>query len=99
MTVEFPMNGRMDITLTGLSDSEEISLVARWDETELPIDPIEPGEGEEPATVESCVEGTTAFFEEVDTNGDGLLDEQELKGSDLPLEDTKSIDLNKDSLD
>ena len=98
MTVEFPMNGRMDITLTGLSDSEEISLVARWDETELPIDPIEPGEGEEPATVESCAEGTTAFFEEVDTNGDGLLDEQELKGSDLPLEDTKSIDLNKDSL-
>ena len=44
------------------------------------------------------MEGTTAFFEEVDTNGDGLLDEQELKGSDLPLEDTKSIDLNKDSL-
>ena len=44
MTVEFPMNGRMDITVLGLSDSEDITIVARWDVSEFPVDPIEPGD-------------------------------------------------------
>ena len=97
MRVESPMNGRIDITMTGLSDSEEISLVARWDETELPIEPIEPGDGEEPESVETCVESATDFFEETDINGDGLLDEGELKTADIPLGDLKEIDLNGDN--
>ena len=97
MTVESPMNGRIDIMMTGLSDSEEIMLVARWDETELPIDPIEPGDEEEPDSVDTCVEATTEFFNDADANDDGLLDGRELDAVDISAEEMKGIDLNKDS--
>ncbi len=98
MTVEFPMNGRMDITVLGLSDSEEITIVARWDVSDFPVDPIEPSDDEEPESVNTCAEEATNLFEQVDVNGDGLLDEREIKSSDLLTEDAKSIDVNGDGL-
>ena len=39
MTVEFPMNGRMDITVLGL-DSEDITIVARWDVSDSRLTPL-----------------------------------------------------------
>ena len=96
MTVESPMNGRIDITMTGLSNAEEISLVARWDDTDLPVEPAEPIDGEEPESVDTCLEGATALFGEADINDDGLLNERELANTDLPLEDSKMLDTNKD---
>ena len=98
MTVEFPMNGRMDITVLGLSDSEDITIVARWDVSDVPVDPIEPGDDNEPSSVDTCAEEATNLFEEVDLNGDGLLDEREIKSSDLLSEDAKAIDVNGDGL-
>ena len=98
MTADSPMNGRIDITMTGMSDAEEISVVARWDETELPIEPIEPEEGDDPDSVETCTEAATAMFEETDLDGDGLLSTSELGRADLPTEDAKSLDTNKDGM-
>ena len=98
VTVEFPMNGRVDITMTGLSDAEEITLVARWDETELPVDPVEPGDDEEPDSVPTCVEETTSRFEDADQNNDGILDEREIKLAGFSTDDLKSVDVNKDNL-
>ena len=40
MSVESPLNGQMDITMTGISDAEEVSIVVRWDDSEFPIDPF-----------------------------------------------------------
>jgi len=97
MSIESPMNGRIDITMTGLSDSEEISLVARWDETQLPIEPIEPGDGDEPETVETCVEGATAFFKDADLDDDGLVNGKELDAAGFSVEEIKQMDLNADS--
>ena len=54
---------RYDITLVGITDVEEVSIVARWDETELPVDPVEPTE---PETVESCGEGAERLFTQLD---------------------------------
>ena len=59
MTIEFPMNGRVDVVLTGLSDAEEISLVARWDESDFPIEPIEPSDPIEPGSAPTCAEEAT----------------------------------------
>ena len=64
----------------------------------FPVDPIEPGDDNEPSSVDTCAEEATNLFEEVDLNGDGLLDEREIKSSDLLSEDAKAIDVNGDGL-
>lgn len=96
MSVESPLNGQMDITMTGISDAEEISIVVRWDETEFPVDPVEPIEPAEPKTVESCTDLATEMFEDADTDGDGILNEREIKADEIPAEDLKAIDLDQD---
>ena len=96
MTIEFPMNGRVDIVLTGLSDAEEISLVARWDESDFPIEPIEPSDPIEPGSAPTCAEEATMMFEDLDVNGDGTVDQIEIKTVDGEEIDFKSMDINAD---
>ena len=96
MSVEFPLNGQIDITMTGVSDAEEVSIVVRWDESDFPVDPVEPIGPDEPEAVESCTDVATEAFEDTDKNGDGVLDEAEVKTAEIPAEEVKSIDVNKD---
>lgn len=96
MSVESPLNGQMDITMTGISDAEEVSIVVRWEESEFPIDPVEPIGPAEPKTVESCTDLATEMFEDADADGDGILNEREIKANEIPAEDLKAIDLNQD---
>jgi hypothetical protein len=96
MSVEFPLNGQIDITMTGVSDAEEVSIVVRWDESDFPVDPVEPIGPDEPDDVESCTDVATELFEDADKNGDGVLDEGEIKTAEIPAEELKSIDLNQD---
>ena len=96
MTIEFPMNGRVDVVLTGLSDAEEISLVARWDESDFPIEPIEPSDPIEPGSAPTCAEEATMMFEDLDVNGDGTVDQIEIKTVDGEEIDFKSMDINAD---
>lgn len=96
MTVEFPMNGRIDITLAGVSNAEEISVVARWDESEFPVEPVEPPFPGEPVEVLSCSEEAEQTFSEADLDQDGVIDEAELKTFDISAEEFKDIDINAD---
>ena len=96
MAMEFPMNGRVDITMTGLSDAEEVSIVVRWDESALPIEPIDPEEPEEPTTARTCSEEAAVVFEEVDRDGDGTLDQAEMKSMDVGSAELKELDKNGD---
>jgi len=96
MTVESPLNGRIDITMTGVSDAEEVSIVVRWDESDFPVDPVEPIGPDEPDAVESCTDVANELFEDADKNGDGVLDEGEVKTAEITAEGLKSIDLNQD---
>ena len=98
MSVDFPLNGRFDITMTGLSDAEEISIVVRWDESEFPVDPFEPIEPIEPDEVQTCQERASETFTDADRNEDGLLDERELLQADVDEEDIAANDLNEDGL-
>jgi hypothetical protein len=87
------MNGRVDITLVGITDVEEISIVARWDETELPVDPVEPTE---PETVESCGEGAERLFTQLDRDGNGVLEDRELDSIDASVQTKAAMDRNDD---
>jgi hypothetical protein len=96
MSVESPLNGQIDITMTGISDAEEVSIVVRWDESDFPVEPVEPIAPAEPGEVESCTDVATEMFEEADADGDGVLDERETKAAEIPAEDLKVVDVNKD---
>lgn len=98
VSLEFPLNGRFDITMTGLSDSEEISIVVRWDESEFPVEPIDPIEPIDPGEVQTCQERAEEAFTEADLNGDGLIDGREFAGADIDEEEIESTDLNDDGL-
>jgi len=96
MSVESPLNGQIDITMTGISDAEEVSIVVRWDESDFPVEPVEPIQPAEPKTVESCTDLATEMFEDADADGDGVLDEREIKAAEIPADELKVIDVNQD---
>ena len=96
MSVESPLNGQIDITMTGISDAEEVSIVVRWDESDFPVEPIEPIAPVEPKAVDSCTDVATEIFEDADTDGDGVLDEREIKAAEIPADELKVIDVNQD---
>ena len=96
MTLEFPLNGRFDITMTGLSDAEEVSIMVRWDESEFPVEPIEPTEPVDPDDVQTCQERAEEAFEGADLNDDGTVDGRELAQANIGQEDIEATDLNGD---
>jgi len=93
VTMESPMNGRIDISLIGISDAEEVSLVARWDRTEMPIDPVEP---EEPTSATPCEEVAKVMFEKLDRDANGLLKSSEIDSIDASPSNREAMDLNGD---
>ena len=90
-----PSNGRFDITLTAVSDISDVSIIASWEESQLP--PIDQ-EPDEPVVVETCKETAEIAFREVDTNADGVISRNELRViNDISGEiDFDEIDLNLD---
>lgn len=88
-----PANGRFDITLSATTDIDDVSIIARW--VELDIPPIDPPVTE-PVEVESCKEMAENEFRKSDTNGDGVISQREFEVIfDLSEEVTfDNIDLN-----
>ena len=87
------MNGRIIIQLIGISDVEDISIVARWDVSEFPIEPVEPIE---PTSVETCSESADGMFRKLDRNLDGILTEEERQSIDASESNRLAMDLNGD---
>ncbi|MBL6892963.1 MAG: pre-peptidase C-terminal domain-containing protein [Candidatus Poseidonia sp.] len=95
VTLELPMNGRMDITIRGVSDAEEFGLVARWVETDFPIEPVEPVE---PTEVVGCSEDAKNMFTKLDLDATGLLEGSEINNIDASSDDRNKMDLNGDEV-
>ena len=95
VTLELPMNGRMDITIRGVSDAEEFGLVARWVETDFPLEPVEPVE---PTEVSGCLEDAKNMFTKLDSDASGLLEDSEINNIDASADDRKNMDLNGDKV-
>ena len=93
ITMEAPMNGRINIEVTGMSDSEEVSLVAMWDESDFPVEPVEP---EEPEFVEGCIQTAGINYKQLDRDKSGVLEGGERDSIDASEESRLSMDLNGD---
>jgi hypothetical protein len=78
VTLYFPMNGRMDVELIGISDAEEVSIVASWDESDFPVDPVDPVDPSKPVEVTSCVDRAKEDFASSDEDGSGVLEPDEI---------------------
>ena len=94
ITMDSPMNGRIDIEVTGISDAEEVSLVAFWDESDFPIEPVEPVE---PESVSTCVETAEANFKILDKDKSGVLEGEERNSIDASSDSRDKLDLNDDA--
>ena len=86
VTIELPLNGRFDIDVTGIPDSEEYSIVATWDRSDFPIEPVDPVLPEQPTSTDSCIEQAEREFAAQDLDESGLLETNELgMGPDDPI--------------
>jgi hypothetical protein len=95
--VQMPANGRFDITLTVYDEISDVSIMAIWEDSQLPpIDPVEPNPDENIEIF--CEDEAREVFEITDADGDGVIDEREftLAEGDSPSFD--SIDLNGDGM-
>ncbi|MCH1540124.1 MAG: pre-peptidase C-terminal domain-containing protein [Candidatus Poseidonia sp.] len=78
LTVEFPTNGDIDIEIRGISDVIDLTLVARWDVSDFPVEPIDPVKPKEGTEASSCDETARNDFAESDLDGSGVLESDEL---------------------
>jgi len=79
ITVDFPANGRFDITLTAIDDISDVTIVAVWSYAEF-IDPVpEPVEIVDPVIEENCREIAESEMADNDRDGNGVLSADELR--------------------
>ena len=93
--IEFPANGKFDITLTAVEDISEVTIVASWVYSNF-IDPIE--EPKVPVVTQNCRDVAENEMSSKDLNADGLLSKEEAKSvvlNDKFLDFTKT-DINSD---
>ena len=95
VTMEAPMNGRIEVTVNGISNAEEFSILARWDRSEIPIEPVPE---EEPTSATTCQEMSTTMFEKLDRDNNGLLEGTEINNVDASSSERKAMDLNEDAI-
>ena len=92
-----PAAGRFDITIVAQDDFSDVSIVAFWNENKRP-------EPEPPVVVDSeeiyaCDYNLEEFFEEIDINGNGLMNADEFRRSDPPSDiEFADVDVNKDGM-
>jgi hypothetical protein len=93
----FFTSGRIDITITAITDIEDISILAKWESFDQPgpgpVDPVIPVDPDD--EIIPCNEMAEIMFEEFDINGDGDLSIDEL-GEDV--DEFEELDLNKDEV-
>ncbi|MBT5618910.1 MAG: hypothetical protein HOJ71_07555, partial [Euryarchaeota archaeon] len=90
--INMPANGRFDITLTVFDEISDVSIIAVWEDSQMPpIDPIDP-DGDE--TIEIfCEDQARDVFEATDANGNGVIEEREFDDDGVSFD---NIDLNDD---
>ena len=93
----FFTSGRIDITITAITDIEDISILAKWESFDQPgpgpVDPVIPVDPDD--EIIPCNEMAEIMYEEFDINGDGDLSIDEL-GEDV--DEFEELDLNKDEV-
>ena len=92
--IQMPANGRFDISLLAKDTFTDVTLVAKWEYSELP--PIEPVDPTEPVVVITCEENAKNLLVDFDTDADGVVSTSEfdrIEPQDIRFSD---VDLNAD---
>ena len=93
----FFASGRIDITILAYANIEDISIVATWEEIDMPG----PGPGPEPEPptdieIQTCDEYSDDIFEDLDLDGDGDISQYEIMFDDE--EEFDEFDRNGDEV-
>ena len=93
----FFASGRIDITILAYANIEDISIVATWEEIDMPGSG--PGPEPEPPTdieIQTCDEYSDDIFEDLDLDGDGDISQYEIMFDDE--EEFDEFDRNGDEV-
>jgi len=95
-----PAEGQFEITLYAVEDFSDVSIAAYWEEDDSRPGPDpDPDPTLDPEDIYMCDEDLEEFFEDIDLNGDGLLNADEFRRSgpddDLGFSD---VDINDDGM-
>ncbi|MGA0380997.1 MAG: hypothetical protein ACO3NJ_09460, partial [Candidatus Poseidoniaceae archaeon] len=92
-----PAAGRFDITVVAQDDFSDVSIVAYWKTNDRPGP--DPDPEPEPEDIYACDYNLEEFFEEVDINGNGLMNADEFRRSDPPNDiEFADVDVNGDGM-
>ncbi|MGB0780203.1 MAG: pre-peptidase C-terminal domain-containing protein [Candidatus Poseidoniaceae archaeon] len=90
--------GRFEITIYAVEDFSDVSIVAEWNEYDIPGEP-EPEPEPEPEDIYTCDYWVEEIIEGYDVNGDGLFNADEFRRSNPPDDTTFSdVDVNEDGM-
>ena len=95
-----PAEGQFEITLYAVEDFSDVSIAAYWEEDDRRPEPKpDPDPNLDPEDIYMCDEDLEEFFEDIDLNGDGLLNADEFRRSgpedDLGFSD---VDISDDGM-
>ena len=92
--IQMPSNGRFNITLISKETFSDVTLVAKWEYSDLPpVDPVEPTK---PVIVITCDEIAKELLVKTDTNADGVVSLREFEVAAVQDVTFSQIDLNGD---
>jgi hypothetical protein len=92
--IEMPSNGRFDITLIAKDTFSDVTLVAKWEYSEMP--PIEPTDPTEPVVVTTCEELAKEMLTSTDLDKDGVVSLREFEEAEVDDVAFTELDLNDD---
>ena len=92
--IEMPSNGRFDITLIAEDSFSDVTLVAKWEYSDLP--PIEPLDPTEPVVVMTCEEMAKEILTGTDLDENGVISQNEFQRAEVEDVMFTEIDLNAD---
>ncbi len=94
LIIQMPSNGRFNITLISEETFSDVTLVAKWEYSDLPpVDPVEPTK---PVIVITCDEIAKELLMKTDTDADGVVSLREFEVAAAEDVTFSQIDLNGD---
>ena len=92
--IEMPSNGRFDITLIAEDTFSDVTLVAKWEYSDIP--PLEPIDPTEPVVVVTCEELAKEMLTSTDLDEDGIVSSREFEEAGIDDVTFSELDLNAD---
>ena len=94
LLIQLPSSGRFDITLIAEDTFSDVTLVAKWEYSDIP--PLEPTDPTEPVVVVTCEELAKEMLTSTDLDEDGIVSAREFEEAGIDDVTFSELDLNAD---